>query len=189
MIELADRWCILRMSSGATAQVAMSLAEAGFDVWTPVVMAAKRAGPSRKPVERPVPLVPTIVFARADRLHDLVVLSRAPALTYRRFNRELGRMEQHGCPHFSIFRDQGHYPLVADRELEALRRAEWRGRPRTIEHVFKAGDTVARQETNFSGMAGVVQMVKNKSALVLFPGATQPWKFNLCDLVPIESAA
>lgn len=186
---MTDRWCILRMSSGATAQVATSLKEAGFDVWTPVVMEAKRAGPSRKPVDRPVPLVPTIAFARADRLHDLVLLSRAPALTYRRFNRELGRMEQHGCPHFSIFRDQGHYPLIADRELEALRRAEWRGRPRKIEHVFKPGDAVARQETNFSGMVGVVQSIKNKSAVVLFPGAKNEMVFGMCDLIPVETVA
>jgi hypothetical protein len=182
-------WCILRMSGAATVPVVTALTEAGFTAWTPVVVEKKRAGPSRKEVERPVPLIPSIAFAHADRLHDLVVMSRSPSLTHRRYNRDTGRMELRGCPHFSVFRDGGHYPLVADRQLEPLRKAEWRGRAKTISHVFRVGDEVARPETNFSGMTGVIQRVKKKVALVLFPGFAHEIEIGMCDLIPVETVA
>ncbi len=184
-----NRWCILRMAGGATTAVVTSLTEAGFEAWTPVVIEAKSVGPSRKVVKRPVPLLPSLAFASVDRLHDLVVMSRAPALTSRRYNRETGRMEIHGCPRFSIFRDQGHYPIITERELAPLRKAAHAGRSREVEHIFLPGDTVRKDEVNLSGMVGVIQAVSKREAHVLFPGASMPWKLQLCDLIPVESVA
>jgi hypothetical protein len=187
--DMDDRWCILRMSGGATLSVVKSLTESGFRVWTPVVAELKRAGPHRKEVRRPAPLVPSIVFAQADRLHDLVVLSQAPALTHRRFNRETGRMEMRGCPYFSVFRDQGHYPLIPDGQLEALRRAEWRGRSREAEHNFQPNDRVRCEQTSYAGMVGLVRRVNRGKVKVLWPEALHEWEFDACDLVPVETAA
>ena len=186
---MSDRWCILRMSGGNTLPVANALTEAGFDVWTPVVVEKKRTGSSRKPVERPVPLIPTIVFAQADRLHDLIVMSRSPALTHRRFNRETNRMEIRGCPHFGIFRDGGHYPLIADRQLEALRKAEFRGRSRASVHTFQPGDEVRCGQTSYGGMVGIVSTVRKHRIKVLWPEALHEWEFEACDLIPVETVA
>lgn len=186
MTDLGGKWCILRMSAGATVPVVTSLTETGLEAWTPVVMETKNVGPSRKVVKRPAPLLPSLAFARADRLHELVVMSHAPALTSRRYNRDTGRMEIYGCPRFSIFRDQGHYPLIADRQLEPLRRAAHKGRSREVVHVFQPGDAVRKDETNFSGMVGTIQTVSKREAYVLFPGASIPWKLQLCDLIPVE---
>ncbi|MFQ3894592.1 hypothetical protein [Sphingobium sp. R-7] len=189
MKDEQGRWCILRMSGGNTLPVARSLGEAGFDVWTPVVLDLKRTGPNRKEARRPVPLIPTIAFARADRLHELVVMSRAPALTHRRFNRETGRMELHGCPTFSVFRDQGHYPLIDDHQLDALRRAERSGRSKQGDHVFKAGDPVRCEQTSYGGMIGIVTTVRKHRIKVLWPEALHDWEFDACDLIPEKAAA
>ncbi|QHD68210.1 hypothetical protein GS397_14920 [Sphingobium yanoikuyae] len=186
---MSDRWCILRMSGGSTLPVVNALTDASFTVWTPVVAEKKRTGSSRKEIERPTALIPGIVFAQADRLHDLIVMSRAPSLTHRRYNRDTGRMELRGCPAFSVFRDQGHYPLISDAQLEALRRAEWKGRSRKAEHVFHPNDQVRCDQTSYAGMVGVVSRVSKKRVRVLWPEALHEWEFDACDLIPVAQAA
>src|SRR3546814_7537722 len=72
------RWCILRMSGGNTLPVAAALADAGFDVWTPVEVQKRRVGRKREPIGISVPITPGIVFARDSQVPDLVTLSRSP---------------------------------------------------------------------------------------------------------------
>ncbi|MBT2242666.1 hypothetical protein JQK15_03870 [Sphingobium sp. BHU LFT2] len=185
-----DRWCILRMSGGSTVSVVTSLTEAGFDAWTPIAIEKRQAPRSKRVREISFPITPGIAFARADRLHDLVVMSRAPVLTSRRYNRESGRMEQRGCPYFSVFRDQGHYPLIADHTLDPLRKAEHRGRRRPkVERPLVVGEKVRRLQTAFGGLIGVVMSVNKRAVEVVFEDGTNPFTFDMCHLEPVDTVA
>ncbi len=145
-------WCILRTSAARTLKLARSLGDAGFDVWTPTETKTVRVGRHRERRERPAPIAPTFVFARADRLADLV---RARSLP--------------GSPHpaFSIFRHAGRVPLIADRDIAALHVAEDRAaaaaerarrKAQASQHpVFAVGERVQVKQPAFAGMTGVVE--------------------------------
>lgn len=168
-IAPTGRWCILRTAGPRTLPLARSLAEAGFDVWTPRgwTQPAKRA--SARPANRrtaaalagepvAVPIMPTFIFARADRLADLVRASRDAA-------------SEHGA--FSIFRYQGRYPLVSEADLSDLRAAEQkadiaRRRKRTRRLVM--GQRVTFDRGAFAGIEGVVEDQAGKFAIVAFAG-------------------
>jgi hypothetical protein len=180
-------WCILRMSAGSTLLVADALRETGHDVWTPTEMQKRRIGRRREVQEISLPITPGIVFARAERLHDLLALSRSPAATYQRWNGETKRMEIRGCPHFSVFRHQGKVPMVADRSLDPLRQFERRARPRDLVPSYKAGDEVRSPALIFGGMIGVVQSSHRRHAVVRF-GSLEV-KVEMCDLLPLRAAA
>lgn len=187
MTDVIDRWCILRMSSGSTLQVARSLAEAGYQVWTPVETLKRRAPRSKVTREVTLPIMPGIVFAEAGRVQDLAALSHAPSLTYLRWNSETKRMEMHGCPYFSLFKYDGRYPLVADRHLDPLRQAEHRGRPRSQGPLLAVGDAVRHPAGMLGGLVGVVIKAHRKKAVVLF-GSLEV-EIEMSDLLPVKTAA
>ena len=163
------QWCILRMSGGSTLPVAQSLAEAGFDVWTPVEVQQSRKPRSKVKVERRVPIMPTYVFARAARLADLIAIAKAPTSPH---------------PQFSVFHYAGRIPLIADRSLEPLRAAE-RDKTRVKDMpVFTKGERVKLTEGGFAGMSGVVELSKGKFTLVAFPGFQVPIRISSLLLLP-----
>jgi hypothetical protein len=174
MGERGGPWCILRMSPGRTLAVAEALAELGFEVWTPSETIVKRVGLVRKQVTLAAPLLPTFVFARAGQLGDLLVLARSPALTSQVWDSEQQRMITKGCPHFTVFRHGGRYPLVSDRSLDTLRVAEQRGRPMKEVKLFSAGERVKCPDAGFDGLVGVVETTKGRHALVCFEGFAIP---------------
>lgn len=182
-------WCILRMSGGNTIPVAKALERAGFGVWTPIEVQRRRVGCKREIRETPAPITPGIVFARHDQIDDLVMLSRSPSLSYRAWNAELGRMEIHGCPYFSVFRHQGHYPRVADRALDPLRQAEQRAVPRRKAPHLVAGQEVRFPDAGFDGLVGKVQQSKGRYVMVLFPGLAIPVQIEAYRLLPAKTAA
>lgn len=188
---LDNRWCILRMSGGSTVGVVEALTEAGYGVWTPTAAVAGREGKSRVRVDRQVSLTPGIAFARDDRLHELVVLSRSPSLTFRRWNADTKRMEQRGCPYFSVFRYQGQYPRVADRHLDPLRQAERRAQPKAALASFHAGDEVRIPHAAFGGLSCVVNDVQGRYASVQIQGAMGEITImvEMCDLLPTSAGA
>lgn len=165
---VSDRWCILRMAGASTMSVAQSLSDAGFEVWTPIETQRRRAPRSKALKDIVLPIMPGIVFANAVRLDDLIAMSRSPALTYKRWNSETKRMEMHGCPHFSVFRYDGRFPLIADRQLDALRQAEQRGRPRSLGPVVEVGDVVRHPAGILGGLKGVVTSTRRRTAMVMF---------------------
>jgi hypothetical protein len=173
-LETASSWCVLRMSGPATLGVASCLTEAGFDAWTPAQVNVKRVGPRRKAVERPSPLLPTFVFARYDRLADLVAFSRSPAQTFRVWDSELRRLVAKGCPHFSVMRHDSRYIAIADRALDELRLAEQRGKPLARVRTFAPGETVKCPDAGFEGLVGIVQTTRGRHALVCFEGLAIP---------------
>lgn len=176
MIELADRFCILRMSGPGTMRVTTSLAGAGFDVWTPVETQVRRLPRSKKTAEREMPVMPTYAFAPADRLRDLLAISAALD-------------SQH--PPFSIFRHRDHFPLIAARSLLPLREAEERQREaarrrqRESEPIptFPAGDLVRVQDGAATGKCGVVIEQKGRKVLVAFPNTLMTWEIDALILV------
>lgn len=172
-----DLWFILRMSGSRTLAVADSLKGAGFDAWTPIGSSSKRK--PRKPgmEAKPVPVMPTYVFARDHHLHDLLAEASRPASAH---------------PAFSVFRWDGRIPLIADRSLDYLRRGEARylrrvreGQP--VKH-FTDGTRVQINEGGFAGMSGMVETTKGKFTLVCFPGFSTPIKVATMLLLGDEQA-
>lgn len=149
------RWCILRTAGPRTMPLAKSLNEAGIDAWTPVEVRKRRRARSKAVVEFDVPMLPTFVFARADRVIDLARTRLDPRSPH---------------PAFSIFQNSGRVALVSDAEMERLRTAERREAPKQRRQVFAAGTTVRVPEGPFGGMSGIVQKGDDKFTLVAFDG-------------------
>ena len=152
------RWCILRTSPGRTLPLARSLAAAGFTVWTPMETQQRRRPRSKLMLDRDVAIVPTFVFARADRLLDLSIASGDPVSPH---------------PPFSLFRHAGRVGIVADTEIESLREAEDAAALRMRKKQRKAyvlGTRVRADQPAFVGLSGVVEASDGKSAVVTFDG-------------------
>lgn len=150
------------MAGPRTLAVAESLAEAGFEVWTPIGGSSKRPRTkARKDIQ--VPVMPTYVFARDRHLIDLMLESANPSTRH---------------PSFSIFRWDGRIPLIADASLEYLRRGEERYLRRLKEgkpmRSFADGETVKITNGGFAGMSGVVEQSNGKYCVVCFPGFSTP---------------
>ncbi len=166
---MAD-WCILRTSGGNTMQLAESLADAGYEVWTPIETRDQRLPRKQERTTVRLPLMPSFVFARAQHLGELINLSHSPALQYRVWDSELRRMVVKGHPMFSLFRHGGLYPLIPEYQLLPLRIAEKRTAPKPTPTAFKPGDRVTLTEGGFSGLTGTVQETRGGFASVVFPG-------------------
>lgn len=156
--KLAERWCILTTSPGRTILVAKSLIEAGMEAWTPSQTLTRRRARSRKEIEVEVPLAPTFVFVRALHLPDVVSILSSPVSRH---------------PQFSLFRHAGRTPLIADSEMEALRREErWRRDEATVKKLkaqarrFAQGERVRVAEGVLAGWTGVIEMPGRKAPLV-----------------------
>lgn len=159
-------WCILRTAARTTLRLASELRSDGFDAWTPVAVIRKRLPRRKDRVDANVPIAPSFVFARSDRLYDLFNLSRRPVKD---------------CPEFSLFRHGGRIPLVSDRALEGLRSEEDRlDKVRIAERrlamrgkrgePFVRGETVRMPAGAFAGMDGIVEGSDGRSTLVSFGG-------------------
>src|SRR5688500_10204211 len=95
-------WVILRCSGGSTLKLANSLTEAGYESWSPVETVNRRSREGSKPEPVRLPLMPSYVFAAADRQQELIELSRSPSLNYRIWDSELKRMVTKGHPYFRL---------------------------------------------------------------------------------------
>lgn len=154
-------WCILRMSGGKTMPVFRSLADAGFDVWTPVESQSRRLPRSKEKRTISFPVMPTYVFARAHQIEDMIAISQSS-------------LSEH--PQFSVFRYLDRYPVISDASLEPLRIAERKGQPPELRPVFSEGDDVCVTDGPASGMSGVVKSAQGNYAVVCFPGGNLPLK-------------
>lgn len=152
-------WCILRTGASRTLSLVTSLQAAGFDVWSPVQTLTRRRGPARERVEYAAPIMPTFVFARADRRHDLARLAGLP-------------FSEH--PSFSVFRHLGTIPTIGDAEIAEARRIEERGKRVSRmgqRQAFTIGQPVKVKEGPGAGLSGeVVRDGDGKFVLVAFAG-------------------
>ncbi len=133
-------WCILRVAPASTLRLASSLAEAGFEVWTPVetvqvmpkqIEPWEKPRPNRKGPETVTrAMLSTFVFARADRLTDLIELSRSPVLSHQVWESSLRRMVVKGHPFFTLFRSGDDFGRVPDKALVEIRRIASKRKPR-----------------------------------------------------------
>jgi hypothetical protein len=208
------RWCILRTSGPRTLALARSLAAAGFEAWTPQrttrrVLRKGRKGERRVQVDAPI--LPTFVFARADRLSDLAFAAVDPSGSY---------------PPFSIFRHGGRVPLVGGAEVAGLREEEsraqvaWQAQQdaetreeaqririaalnterarrkamRAERRSFTPGERVDVAEMPaLAGMSGVIVRGDGTSALVAFGGSLEmtieAWRLHPTDVQSRNIAA
>jgi len=147
-------WIILRTMGRHTMRLAGSLAAAGFDVWTPIE--TKTVTVPRLNVKREIrlPIMPSYVFARADRVVDLLEL-RPPAHV-----------------DFSVMRHADRMiPSISDDQLTALRRLEAKRTPRKkAERTFTTGVEVRVKVEggSFSGLQGRVVRSDSSYTLVCF---------------------
>lgn len=158
MANRSADWCILRTSGPRTLKLAASLAEAGFDVWTPAQIVRRRALLGKNRREEPAPIMPTFVFARAAHLGDLTRAAKAIPSPH---------------PAFSIFHYRDSVPLIADNALAHLRAVEDRAKHETLKrqrHAFAIGQGVTVSQGPATGMTGVVRRSDGKFALVAFGG-------------------
>lgn len=117
-------WCILLVNTTATIRLAASLVEAGYDAWTPIDIRERWAGKPRQLIDQEVAAAPGYVFARDDRLSDLLALSREPALCYQVWDSRKRCMVTKGLPVFRIMPGHQGYAKARDRLLAPLREFE-----------------------------------------------------------------
>jgi transcription antitermination factor NusG len=165
-------WCILRCSGCKTLELAASLNEAGFEAWAPVETVVLRPRRGNKRMEVVKPLVASLVFARADRLQDLLALSHSPTLTYQTWDSDLRRMVVRGRPYFRV----PPLRLVPDAQLDGLRNAERKRRPKGKPKAFAPGSMVRIIEGGFEGLRGIVDECRGDYASVTVAGWGVPVK-------------
>ncbi|UIJ43712.1 hypothetical protein LZK98_11485 [Sphingomonas cannabina] len=158
--EYGDRWCVLRMAGPRTLSVASSLERAGLEVWTPIEIRRTKRQRGNEFVERPAPILPTFVFARARHLPAIISAMSDPTRDH---------------PPFSVFRYNGRAPLLADTEIERLREVERRLAPKPkARHRSAApleeGQRLRMMEGGFAGISGVVRKSDGRYTLVGFGG-------------------
>lgn len=138
-------WCILRVGGRHTLRLAASLAEDGYEVWTPVE--TRRVRVPRMNARRVVrlPLMPGFVFARADQLTELLNLA-------------------HIEPWWRVLFINSEPAEVADAELDALREAEHMAEPKRWVSAFAKDSEVRITRGSFEGLNGVVKSCKGKEA-------------------------
>lgn len=159
-VDRQEGWIILRTAGRSTLRLAASLAEDGFDVWTP-----QREQHVRRPrwnVSRKVtlPILAGFVFARAGGLVELLELAAMPVKPRRDWRNGYRRdAEEELPPHpdFSVFRHCERIPLISDTALDPLRRAEKPACERRRYGRFGKDDGVRITEGSFQGMEGVVE--------------------------------
>ncbi|MGY2732797.1 transcription termination/antitermination NusG family protein [Sphingomonas sp. UYP23] len=199
--HLRGLWVILRTSGGRTLALVDSLREVGFDVWTPIEERSRLAARNRELVEQVVAILPGYVFARYDRLDDLLNLSRSPTLNYQVWDAEKRKMVTRGHPHFSVFqmhgrvRPQSDLSLVPLRALEAaLQKVADRRRERAGQKgsppIFAAGQIVRVGEGSFGGLELTVAETNNgKDVKLTHPDWTWPIEISAWKLADIQVEA
>jgi transcription antitermination factor NusG len=158
---IENKWLILRTAGRCTLRLAASLAEDGFEVWTPIekrVVTVPRASAKRNVR---LPLMPGFVFARAVHLLDLLDLALMPQRPRRGVG---GRLAAHES--FSVFHAQDRIPLISDSALEPLRDAEAVAIPKRKSGQYRSGETVRVLKGNFAGMVGVIEKSDSHTAHV-----------------------
>ena len=165
-----DRWCILRCSGRPTLRLAASLAEDGFEVWTPSRTETRRVPRMNARREVTLPILPGFVFASAAHLWTLHDLAEDPK----------SRIA------FSLFRYLDRFPLIADAELQHMRALEQRlARPRKAKRPLDHGALVRVEGGSFHGLSGVVQRSSRGETVVVFDGKWQV-KVSTCSLKQME---
>jgi hypothetical protein len=172
------RWLILLVSSQNTLRLAASLREDGYEAWAPTETVKRRSREGAKPEPVILPLMAGFVFARADRLADLLALSHSPSMLYQVWDVEQRKMVTKGHPYFRVFKHAGEPYSFPDHQLDPLRALEQRTTPRGKDQLLNVGDLVRLGDGGgLAGLIGEVEAVIRKNAVVRFP--KWPLTFNV----------
>lgn len=145
-------WCILRCAGRSTLPLAESLAEDGFDVWTPVETITKRVPRANGRYKIEAPLMPRYLFARVAHLVDLIQLAGMSVKPRR--GAGLRKPSHHD---FSVLHAFGGIPLVPDDGLNDLRRLSARRTPiKPAAYAWPMNGRVRVKSGIASGLVGVV---------------------------------
>jgi transcription antitermination factor NusG len=138
-----------------------SLTKAGFECWTPSETVTRKVPSAHVKRKIEQAMLPTYVFALADRLLDLIHLANTPGREHRDFR---------------VFKQNDRFPLIADATLAPIRSIEHKRKPRGKVKAIPVGAKVRLADGGFAGLDGVVQSVSNKYAMVKFVGFPVPVK-------------
>jgi transcription antitermination factor NusG len=144
--------------------LAASLAKDGYNVWTPIEHRTIRI--PRANIRRPItlPIMPSYVFARVQHLVDLLELANMPVKP-----RRGAGLREPAHANFSVLHWHDKIPLVADRDLEQLRKIEAKRTPaRKADRAFSRDATVKVDGGSFGGMVGIVERSDRGQTLVCF---------------------
>lgn len=157
-------WCILRTSGRNTMTLAASLAEDGYEVWTPIETRTIRIPRANVRREVRLPIMPSYVFAKAHQLVDLLELAAMPVKP-----RRGARRMQPAHVRFSVLHVFDRIPLVADQHFTELRRIEAKRTPlKKAEKAFPMGAKVKVDGGSFGGLRGVVERSDRTHTVVCF---------------------
>jgi hypothetical protein len=182
--ETAGDWFILRTAGRSTLPLASSLAEDGFEVWTPVHKVRLRVPRMNVKREVTLPLLKEFIFVRSGHLDDLLALSKLQ-LKPRRIVKPIIRGEPNDPRYhrdFSVFRPLGEIIFIADHELNPLREEEAARVPKTIVKKkrggphFEPGTRIGVTTGVYQGLRGRVQRCRSGYALVVFDDWKRPAK-------------
>jgi transcription antitermination factor NusG len=179
-------WFILRTAGRSTLPLAASLAEDGFEVWTPARTQLIRVPRMNVRREIRLPLLPSFVFARARHLCDLLELANMPDKP-RRAPRSSERHSQPAHRDFSVFHHIDKIPMIDDRHLEPLRTKERQVVLKKDAPGFERGAQVRVNRGAFEGLKGKVERCKQGYALVIFTDWKRPVKIPTFLLSEIEA--
>lgn len=162
---MAAGWIILRCQGRSTLRLAQSLAEDGFEAWTPRETRRIRIPKFNIRREAVLPLMPSYIFVASEHLIDLLQLSAMPVKPRRGFN-----FDKPAHPEFRVMKSERGIPVVADRDLQALRTLEAKRTPRAKALPLAPGVEVRVkiEGGSFAGMRGRVQRSDEGATLVCF---------------------
>lgn len=174
-VDEAIGWFILRTAGRDTLPLAASLAEDGFEAWTPARKLAVRVPRMNVRREVRLPMLPSFVFVRTRHLHDILMLAKMPVKP----RRLPAFKERHSRPahrSFSVFRYLDQIPMIADADLDPLREKEMEVAPKREAPRFDRGARVKVKSGAFEGLKGRVERCKAGYALVIFTDWNRPVK-------------
>jgi hypothetical protein len=158
-----NSWCILRTSGRWTLKLADTLAEDGFEVWTPRETRSIRKPRANVRREVTLPIMPSYVFARAAHLIDLLQMAKQDVKP----RRGAGRGKPAHAS-FSVMRHGDSIPVIADRHLQSLHRIEQKAeldRLRVMKgKPFARGMSVRVKEGSHDAWGGMVGRVVKSDA-------------------------
>lgn len=117
-------WIILRCAGRSTLPLVQSLGEDGFEVWSPVETITKRVPRMNARFKVEAAMMPSYVFARRAHLVDLIQLAALPVKP-----RRGAGLSKPAHQDFSVLHAFGGIPLVADADLDDLRKLSARRTP------------------------------------------------------------
>lgn len=181
---MGQHWCILRCSGRSTLPLAASLAEDGFDVWTPVETITKRVPRANARYKIEAAMMPSYLFARVTHLVDLLQLASLSVKP----RRGAGLMKP-AHPDFSVLHAFGGIPLVEDEDLSELRKLSARRTPiKPAAYAWPRNGKVRVTSGIAAGLIGiVVRSTPTKTVVEIDGGRTMEFLTSILEIDAVSA--